>query len=95
MEFFIQAFDYVLIGVAIWAIFSVRGLGGLIGKAFNYIMIAMVFLGIAHIFETISVEILQWDIGPVELVHRVIVLAGFVFLALGFSQLPRIKKALA
>ena len=94
MELFIQILDYVLIGAAIWAIFVARGMGGLIGRAFGFMMWGMILLGIAHISETITFEMLKWDIDLVELVHRLIVLAGFVLLIMGFSQIPKIKEAL-
>ena len=94
IEFAIQALDYVLIVVAIWAILVARGLGGLIGQAFAFMVWGMVFLGIAHISETVTFEYLKWDITVVELVHRLIVLVGFVLLILGFTRIPKIKQAL-
>lgn len=94
MELLIQILDYVLIAVAIWAIVVARGMGGLIGKAFGFMLWGMIFLGIAHISETITFEFLHWEIALVELVHRLVVLVGFILLIAGFSQIPRIKEAL-
>ena len=95
METVIQTLDYVLVGVSIWAVFLVRGMGGLIGQAFTLIMWGMIFLGVAHLSQTLTVQFLSWDSSVVSLVHRLTVLFGFVFLIFGFSKLPRIKQALS
>jgi len=84
--------DLVLIGAAVWAIVVVRELGGLVGKAFNSIMWGMVFLGIAHLSETITFEVLQLEISLVEFMHRIIVLIGIGFLVLGFRRMQRIRS---
>ena len=94
MELSIKILDYTLIATAIWAIFAARGVEGLIGRAFGFMVWGMIFLGIAHVSETLVFEILHWDIALVELVHRLIVLLGFVLLIIGFSQIPKIKKFL-
>ncbi len=95
MEVTIKLLDYVLVAASLWAVYSVRGLGGLIGQAFTFIMWGMIFLGVAHLSQTLTVEFLAWDALLVSLVHRSIVLAGFGFLILGFAKLPRIKQALS
>ena len=91
MEIVIITLDYILIGVAVWTIFAVRGLGGDVGKAFGLMMWGMIFLGLAHISETLTFELLKWDVTVVEFLHRLIVLTGFVFLTLGFNQTKRFK----
>ena len=95
MEVAIKVLDYVLVAASLWAVYSVRGLGGLIGQAFTLIMWGMIFLGVAHLSQTLTVAFLDWDALLVSLVHRGIVLAGFVFLIAGFAKLPRIRQALA
>jgi hypothetical protein len=84
--------DFVLIAAALWAIFAVRGLGGLIGKAFTLMLGGMLLLGIAHISETLTFEVLGWAVDLVELTHRLIVLAGFVLLTLGFGKIRAVRQ---
>lgn len=95
MGLMIQILDYVLVAVSLWAVFLVRGMGGLIGQAFTLIMWGMIFLGVAHLSQTLTTTFLDWDSSVVSLVHRLTVLFGFVFLIWGFSKLPRIKQALS
>ena len=95
MDIMIQALDYVLVAVSIWAVFLVRGMGGLIGQAFTLIMWGMIFLGVAHLSQTLTVAFFDLDSSVVSLLHRLTVLVGFIFLIWGFSKLPRIKQALA
>lgn len=83
--------DIVLVLAALWMVITVRGLGGVIGKGLNLITIGAVILGAAHLISTLDKPLIT-D-GPTEsLVHRVIVLIGFVVLALGFRQIETIKK---
>lgn len=86
--------DFVLIFVAIWMIFAARrsGLGGVIGTTLTFITIGALVLGLAHLIETITVEQLGWDIVLVELVHRVLILVGFIFLAFGFQGLGKMRQ---
>ena len=91
METIIIILDFVLIAAAGWAIWAAKGLGGVVGKAFNFILGGMILLGLAHISETITFELLSWEIDLVELTHRLIVLSGFVLLTMGFQQIQKIK----
>ena len=91
METAIIILDFILIGAAAWAIYAVKDLGGIVGQAFIYIMWGMIFLGLAHISETITFDMLGWHIVSVEIFHRAVVLIGFVFLVLGFRQVQQLK----
>jgi len=91
-ESFNFVLDFILIAAAVWAIVVVRGTGGIVGKAFYSITWGMIFLGIAHISETITFRFLQWDVDTVEFAHRLIVLIGIAFLVLGFRQIQKIQN---
>ncbi|MCH8987086.1 PAS domain S-box protein, partial [Patescibacteria group bacterium] len=91
MEIFNFALDLVLIGAAVWTIIVVRGSEGIIGRAFHLMMWGMILLGVAHISETITFEILKWEVDVVEFAHRLIVLGGIAFLVLGFSHIKKIQ----
>jgi hypothetical protein len=84
--------DIVLIIAAIWMVIVVRGLGGVIGKGLNWITIGALVLGIAHLLDTLIRAIgLGWDAPTYSFAHRIVVLAGFVVLIVGFQQIQRIK----
>lgn len=94
MEIISLILDVVLVGAGLWMAFIVRQikLGGTLGRTINQVMIGAVILGIAHIFETISFQWLQWSIELTELTHRIIVLLGFGLLILGFQQLTKLRE---
>ena len=95
MEIVNVAFDFVLIGVAIWMIVVVRGsgLGGVMGNTLTNITIGAIVLGVAHLTETLTFEVINLqDIALGEFIHRVIVLTGFVFLILGIQGLSKLRR---
>lgn len=87
-------FDFVLIFTALWMIFTVRGvgLGGVVGKTLSLITIGAVVLGVAHLLETVTFEVMKMDAGLVEFIHRTVILVGFVLLTIGFSGLAKLKS---
>jgi hypothetical protein len=87
--------DVVLILAAVWMVITVRGLGGIIGRGLNLITIGTVILGIAHLLTTLLHPLAVgwgWDQAAENLLHRVVVLLGFVVLIFGFRQIGTIKK---
>lgn len=87
--------DIILIVAAIWMVVTVRGIGGVVGKTLNYIVIGTVILGIAHLVATITGRLGIFVIDGVDYdgtIHRVFVLAGFVVLVYGFRQLQAMKR---
>lgn len=93
MELINTVLDFVLIFVAIWMIYTARtsGLGGVIGSTLHLITLGALVLGLAHFIETVTVEYLEWNIALVELVHRILILCGFVFLVQGFKGLGKMN----
>ena len=81
--------DIILIVASIWMIFSVRGLGGIVGKTLNLIVIGTIILGVAHLQATLTAGIFG---GANSFVHRVFVLIGFIFLVIGFRQITEMKR---
>ncbi len=84
--------DFVLVLAAIWMIIAVRGVGGIVGKTLNFIVLGAIILGLAHLLATATMRFLGWDATFNNFIHRLVVLAGFVFLVLGFRQIAEIKK---
>ena len=87
--------DVVLIVAAVWMVLTVRELGGIIGKGLNLITLGTVILGIAHLLTTVLHPLAVgwgWDQPAENLLHRVVVLLGFVVLIFGFRQIEAINK---
>ena len=86
--------DVVLILAAIWMVIVVRGLGGIIGRGLNWITVGALVLGIAHLLDTVMRAVIGtgWDAATFSFAHRIVVLAGFVVLIIGFQQIRAIKK---
>ena len=81
--------DIVLVLAAIWMVFTVRGIGGVVGRTLSFIVIGAVILGFAHLQATFTGDIFgSWN----GTVHRVVVLVGFLFLVVGFRQLRVMKR---
>ena len=83
--------DIILVLAAIWMVFTVRGIGGIVGRTLTLIVIGAVITGVAHLLATIMAPMFT-DSATAGMVHRVIVLIGFVFLVFGFQQLRAMKR---
>jgi apolipoprotein N-acyltransferase len=84
--------DVVLVLVSVWMIFTVRGVGGLVGRTLTMIVVGAIILGIAHLLATIGTSVLGIDSTLNNFIHRIIVLLGFVFLIIGFRQIGELKR---
>lgn len=88
------ALDFVLLACAIWMVITVRssGLGGVVGGALGLISAGAIVLGLAHIAETVTFEVVKLQNVPLgEVIHRSIVLVGFILLVMGFQGLGKLK----
>jgi hypothetical protein len=85
--------DIVLIVAAAWMLYVVRqsSLGGTMGRTLTYMTIGTMLLGFAHILETVMLESLGASLELTELIHRLVVLAGFVLLTIGIRPLMRLR----
>ena len=95
METINIVFDFVLVAAAVWMVIVVKnsGLGGVVGSALSSISAGAIVLGLAHLTETVTYELLQLDAAFVELTHRIIILVAFVLLIRGFQGLGKLKAA--
>src|SRR5215510_575528 len=84
--------DFVLVAVSIWMVLAVRGVGGLVGRTLNLIVIGAIILGIAHLLATVGVSVLGLNGTLNNFIHRIIVLLGFIFLIIGFRQIGELKR---
>ena len=84
--------DFILLAIAFWMVIAARGLGGVVGKSMGLITVGAVILGLAHLSETILFEYAHVPAEPGEVIHRVIILVGFVFLTLGLGAATKVLK---
>jgi hypothetical protein len=84
--------DFVLVAASIWMIVAARGVGGLVGRTLTFMVIGAIILGVAHLLATVGTSVFQLNGTLNNLIHRVIVLAGFVFLIIGFNQVGELKR---
>ncbi len=83
--------DIILIVASLWMVFTVRGIGGVVGRTLSLIVIGAVITGLAHLLATIVGNLDLWD-GPTRsLVHRAVVLVGFLLVVIGFGQVRELK----
>ncbi len=85
--------DFILIGMAIWMVATVRGVGGIVGRTLSLITAGVLVLGFAHFLSTWQHNL--WPIttpGAEAFIHRVIVLSGFILLVAGFRQVRQLRE---
>lgn len=85
-------FDFVLVGASIWMVLVVRGIGGIIGQTMNLIVAGAIVLGLAHLIATFGLSVVHLEGSLNNLIHRLIVLLGFVLLVMGFRKIAEIKR---
>ncbi len=84
-------FDLILVAASIWMVVEARGLGGIVGSSMNLIVAGAIVLGFAHLIATLGAPIIN-DTQTNNLLHRVIVLIGFILLVAGFRKMAEIKR---
>ncbi len=88
----------LLIGIYVMLEVSRAALGGTVGTAFKLVLIGIFVLTINHFLDTVYLaDTLKMmghtqDFFQAPIVHRAINFVGFLFMAWGFSTLPKIKK---
>lgn len=84
--------DVILVLASIWMIFTIRGVGGVVGRTLTFIVIGTVILGAAHLQTTLTSDWFVFNGTDYDnTIHRLVVLVGFIFLVIGFRQLRAIK----
>ncbi|GGM16781.1 hypothetical protein [Deinococcus aerophilus] len=95
MELVNLILDLILVSVALWMIVVIRTstLGSVFGKALSWISAGAIILGAAHLLETLTFQVFHLkDVALGELLHRLIVLAGFGSLVIGFLSLRQLRR---
>jgi hypothetical protein len=83
--------DIILVGASIWMVATVSGLGGIVGRTLSLITVGAVVLGLAHLLATLMHRFMPMESSLEGFIHRLVVLAGFVLLVLGFGRIRELK----
>jgi hypothetical protein len=84
--------DVILILASVWMLISVRGIGGIMGKTLSLVIAGAIILGMAHLIADAGTGLFHLA-GPLNnFIHRLIVLVGFILLALGFRQAQQLTR---
>lgn len=89
--------DFILIGAGLWMAYTAwqLQLSGAMGVTIKQVAAGSIILGFAHLTETLMFHLLDLSADVNELVHRVIILIGFVFITNGLRQLAVSLRSIA
>lgn len=89
MQILSTLLDIVLIVVAVSAYLARPRIGGELAKGLRILLIGVMILGCAHLIETLvfAQALISLDVN--EVLHRLLVTVGFVFVVLGFLRMRR------
>jgi hypothetical protein len=86
--------DFALVMVGLWMVYIAYRveLGGIMGHTITFVTLGALLLGFAHLTETIMMGVFE-NVVFNELIHRIIILGGFLLLVQGFRKLSNLQQA--
>ncbi|WP_302175693.1 hypothetical protein [uncultured Hydrogenophaga sp.] len=95
-HFVSYALDFVLIAAGFWMAQTARRMQmkGTVGSTLKQVSAGAVVLGFAHLIETVLFEVFGVGVEANELIHRVIILVGFLFIANGLRQFAQSLRSM-
>jgi hypothetical protein len=84
--------DLLLIAAAVIAYLARPRIGGALAKGLRILLIGIMILGLAHFIETLLFAVLQMSHDANEVIHRLLVGLGFVFVIWGFLKMREALK---
>ena len=84
--------DILLVVAAIVTYLARPRIGGALDKGLRILLIGVMVLGLAHFIETILFVILPLSLEANEVIHRLLVGVGFVFVIWGFLTMRQALK---
>ena len=84
--------DVLLIVAAVIAYLARPQIGGTLAKGLRILLIGVMVLGLAHFIETILFAVLHVSQDVNEVIHRLLVGVGFVFVIWGFLKMREALK---
>jgi hypothetical protein len=86
------ALDVLLIVAAVIAYLARPQIGGALAKGLRVLLIGVMVLGLAHFIETILFGVFQVNQDANEIIHRLLVATGFIFVIWGFLKMREALK---
>ena len=84
--------DMLLVVAAVVAYLARPQIGGTLAKGLRVLLIGVMILGFAHLIETLLFALLQVGQGANEVIHRLLVGTGFIFVIWGFLKMRQALK---
>jgi hypothetical protein len=84
--------DLLLVAAAVIAYLARPRIGGALAKGLRILLVGVMILGLAHFIETILFALLQMGQEANEVIHRLLVVAGFGFIIWGFLKMREALK---
>ena len=81
--------DVLLVAAAVAAYLARPRIGGELSKGLRILLVGVMILGLGHLIETLMFAVLNVELQLNEIIHRLLVGAGFVFVILGFLRMRR------
>lgn len=81
--------DFLLIIAAIVAYLARPRLGGQLAKGLRILLVGVMVLGFAHLIESVLFALFNVDLMTNEILHRLLVGLGFIFIIAGFITMRR------
>ena len=81
--------DIILVIAAFAAYLARPRIGGQLAKGMRSLTTGLLVLGFAHLLETLFFTVLFVDRPLNEVIHRLLVALGFMFVIVGFVQMRR------
>jgi hypothetical protein len=81
--------DIALVIAAIAAYWARPRIGGQLAKGLRVLLVGVMILGLAHLIETGLFALFNLDLQINEILHRLLVVGGFIFVILGFLIMRR------
>ena len=89
METIAFVLDVFLIIAAVVAYLARPRIGGQLAKGLQTLMIGIMMLGFAHLSETLLFVVFSIERPLNEIIHRLLVASGFIFVIIGFARMRR------
>jgi len=83
------ALDILLVIGALVAYLTRPRIGGQLARGLRVLLAGVIILGLAHLIETLLFGLVQIDLLTNEIIHRLLIVVGFVFVILGFLIMRR------
>ena len=81
--------DILLVVAAVLSYLARPRIGGQLAKGLRTVLVGLMILGFAHLIETLLFVVFNENTQTNEIIHRLLIATGFVFVIWGFSTMRR------